>query len=256
VTDTELAWSIATLLAGLFAGRFIAIASLAMPAIKPIDLWSEVCSGCNRRISMAGALPILGYFWKIKGCPGCGTPMPVRQPLIELLSLAIALWALSAVQGPLDLFTAVIGWWLLLIAILDAEHFWLPDRLTIPLTLLGLLSMALIDPLHWTNYAIGAAAGYLCLTALALGYRWLRDREGLGGGDPKLLAAGGALLGWVGLPTVLLWASLAGLTVALSRSVIRGELRMDERIPFGVYLAIGIWLTWLYGPIGGAPFHA
>ncbi len=207
-------------------------------------------------MSLADAIPILGYALRRGVCPDCGTAVPARQTLIELASVTIAFWALFVPSGPLGLFTMVIGWWLLLIAILDAEHFWLPDRLTLTLTLFVLVLILFLDPTRWVSHAAGAAAGYLALTTLAYLYRWLRGREGLGGGDPKLLAAGGALVGVTGLPTVLLWASGTALAVALGVAAFRGGLRGSDRHPFGTYLALGIWLTWLYGPIGGLAYHA
>ena len=67
-----------------------------------------------------------------------------------------------------------------------------------------------------------------------------------------LLAAGaGAWVGWMGLPSVLLWACAAGLSVVLTLAITRRAVSGADRLPFGTFLAIGIWLTWLYGPIGG-----
>ncbi|MNT74661.1 Type 4 prepilin-like proteins leader peptide-processing enzyme [compost metagenome] len=85
---------------------------------------------------------------------------------------------------------------------------------------------------------------------LAWAYRRVRGREGLGVGDPLLLGAGGAWVGWIGLPSVLLWASLAGLSVAAGALAVRRRLSGSDRLPFGAFLAVGLWLTWLYGPLG------
>jgi len=97
---------------------------------------------------------------------------------------------------------------------------------------------------------IGAAAGFGVLWLLALIYKRLRGRDGLGGGDPFLLGAIGAWVGWMGLPSVLLWASLSGLSVVAAKVVLRRPVAGTDRLPFGVFLAIGAWLTWLYGPLG------
>ncbi|MBD3835325.1 A24 family peptidase, partial [Brevundimonas sp.] len=72
----------------------------------------------------------------------------------------------------------------------------------------------------------------------------------LGGGDPFLFAGAGAWVGWMGLPSVLLWACAAGLSVVFAQLVVRRRVSGGDRLPFGVFLAMGIWLTWLYGPLG------
>ena len=81
-------------------------------------------------------------------------------------------------------------------------------------------------------------------------FRSLRGREGLGDGDPILLAAGGAWVGWIGLPSVLLWASAAGLSFVAARLLVGGKVTGEDRLPFGPCLAVGIWLTWMLGPLG------
>ena len=130
-----------------------------------------------------------------------------------LMALLVFVYAVSLVLVPgwLGLAGALFGWVLLTLALLDAGHFWLPDKLTLPLLLLGL---AIVNEPPLLHRLIGAAAGYAVLALIALAYRAARGREGLGGGDPKLLAAIGAWLGWQALPFVLLAASLAGLAWA------------------------------------------
>jgi leader peptidase (prepilin peptidase)/N-methyltransferase len=97
---------------------------------------------------------------------------------------------------------------------------------------------------------VGAFVGWAALTFLSATYRRLRGREGLGGGDAWLLAGGGAWVGWVALPTALVWAAGAGLAAAAALALARRPIAGGQHIPFGVPLAAGIWLAWLYGPIG------
>jgi leader peptidase (prepilin peptidase)/N-methyltransferase len=144
---------------------------------------------------------------------------------------------------------------ILLAAILAAcsaidVHAWrLPDILTLPLAALGLLVSAATGaaPLWWA--AASAALGFLLLAGVAWGYRRVRGRAGLGLGDAKLLAASGAWLGAAALPTVLLWATGAGLVCVLLAHRRGGTLNGASRLPFGPFLAFGFWLVWLYGPL-------
>ena len=178
-------------------------------------------------------------------------PGPRRYALMALGAAAVGVWAALAQPTPLAaVLTALLGWQLLLISVIDAEHFRLPDQLTLPLLATGGLAAVLLDHTAPLDALIGAAAGFASLWLLAFAYRRLRGREGLGDGDPFLLAAGGAWVGWIGLPGVLLWASAAGLSLVAARLLTGNRVSAADRLPFGPCLAVGIWLTWLLGPPG------
>lgn len=174
-----------------------------------------------------------------------------RQALMAVAGAGIG--ACAALAQPTSLaavLTSLLGWQLLLIAVIDAEHFRLPDRLTLPLLFAGGLAASLPGQTAPLDALIGAAVGFAGLWLLAIAYRRLRGREGLGDGDPILLAAGGAWVGWIGLPSVLLWASAAGLSLVAARLLIGKRVSGTDRVPFGPCLAVGIWMTWLIGPLG------
>lgn len=175
----------------------------------------------------------------------------LRYAAFSLAAAALGAWAAQSQDTvSATLLTAMLGWMLLLIAVVDAEHFWLPDQLTLPLGAAGLGAAILPNGTGLLNAAIGAAVGFAGLWLLAFAYKRLRGRDGLGGGDPFLLAAGGAWVGWIGLPSVLLWASAAGLSLVLASRVRGKGLGGGDRLAFGVFLAVGIWMTWQFGPIG------
>lgn len=186
-----------------------------------------------------------------KAEPETSTRRWIRRGGFAVGGAVIGIWAgLSQDTLSAALLTAVLGWGLLLIAMIDAEHFWLPDELTLPLAAAGLGAALLPNGTGMLNSVIGAAAGFAGLWLLAFAYRRIRGRDGLGGGDPFLLAAGGAWVGWIGLPSVLLWAAAAGLSLVLARAVMRKPMSGDDRLAFGVFLSAGIWMTWLFGPLG------
>jgi len=139
--------------------------------------------------------------------------------------------------GTLFAFLTILSW-------VDAKTYRLPDKYTLPLIPLGILQAWLLTG-DWKKAVIGAVIGYAVFVAIEYGFKALRGKDGLGRGDAKLLAAGGAWCGWAGLPFIVLIASGTGLVAALMPSVRhRAEL---GRIPFGPFLAFGIFMVWAAG---------
>ncbi len=175
--------------------------------------------------------------------------LPPHRALIALV-FAAALIASAVMLAPGALAASVVlavtlAW----ASLVDIERRLLPDVLTLGLTVCG-VAMALAGPAAelWSRSA-GAIAGYALPAGIALIYRQIRHRDGLGLGDAKLLAAAGAWLGWAVLPFVLLIAATAGLAfVALGRLFVRRA--PDERIAFGPFIAAGFWCCWLLSRSG------
>jgi leader peptidase (prepilin peptidase)/N-methyltransferase len=167
-----------------------------------------------------------------------------------LLALSVASWAAIVDHDAVWLWTTcALGWALLALAWIDAEHMRLPDVLTLPLLAAGLGVQALVRPERLSENVLGAIIGYAGFRGIAVVYQAIRGREGLGGGDAKLLAVGGAWLGWNALPDIVLLAALlAILAVAIMRMF--GHI-MDRvtAVPFGPFLAASLWVSYLYGPL-------
>jgi leader peptidase (prepilin peptidase)/N-methyltransferase len=136
---------------------------------------------------------------------------------------------------------------LLYLAYIDWHTFRLPNVITLPLIFLG-LAFNWVSELRFTSPSsafIGAFLGYTMLWALNAGYRLLKNRNGIGMGDAKLLAALGAYLGWSSLPSILLVASIAGILGGITWLKWRGH-QLQQAFPFGPFLAIAgiIELLW------------
>jgi leader peptidase (prepilin peptidase)/N-methyltransferase len=193
-----------------------------------------------------------------------GGPIDRRHLALELAASAIGALALIAVPGWAGLAGALLGWALLALLALDTEHFWLPDAITLPLLAAGLL----LGLGSFEERLLGAAVGGGLLLALAIAYRALRGRDGLGLGDVKLMAALGA---WLSLPLIgplMLLAALTALLLTwLSQRGQRGTPKNGPRqeafsddpagadaaesssrrgwIPFGACLAVAGFPLWL-----------
>jgi len=176
---------------------------------------------------------------------------PGRDIALGLFAGGLGVWA--ALASPTLMFaaaSALLAWQLLMLAVVDGENFWLPDVLTWPLVVTGLFAAWGLEPEALAGRGLGAAVGFASLSAIGWLYRRMRGRDGLGGGDPFLMAGAGAWVGWQGLASVMLWAGIAGLSLVLARRLTGKGVSGGDALPFGVFLAIGIWLTWLYGPLG------
>ena len=138
------------------------------------------------------------------------------------------------------LFGLVLLGTLIVLSWTDIKQYRLPDKFTFPLIALGLAEGFLEGDLK--ARLIGMALGYLAFLSIEYGFKALRGKDGLGRGDAKLLAAGGAWCGWMGLPFIVLIASGFGLLAALMPSVRRSA--ENGRIPFGPFLALGIFMVW------------
>lgn len=240
------------LLAAPFVGSFLALVACRLPAGQTIVFGRSRCSSCARTLSLGDLFPIASWLMTGRRCRGCKTPISAFYPFVEFAALVVAVWSLAAL--PLDLVPlgCLLGWCLLLLAVIDSRTLTLPDELTLPLIAAGLLATWAMTPDRLFDHVLGAALGGAALWLIAALYYRMRGREGLGLGDAKLLAAAGAWLGWQGLGSVILIAAVSALVLILGRSAMGHRLSSEDPLPFGPFLALGIWVTWLYGPLGPA----
>lgn len=224
-------------------GSFLGVLIRRLPDGRPIAFVRSACEACGRTLPPCELVPLASFVLLRGRCRGCGARIGWFHPAIEAAATIVAASAaLAGVQGWRLWAGCGLGWTLLVLAWIDWRDFLLPDALTLPLLLAG-LGVAWHDGAA-PAAALGAALGYLGLWLVGLLYRTLRGRDGLGQGDAKLLAAGGAWLGAAALPWVVFWAALFGLALALLAR--RRQLALALALPFGPPLAAAIWLAWLW----------
>jgi leader peptidase (prepilin peptidase)/N-methyltransferase len=239
--------------AGLVFGSFIAALTARWPAGRSIAAGRSHCDHCDTTLGPTELVPVASFIALGGRCRHCGGSIAPRHLGIELAAAAIGALALFVAPDATGWLGAAFGWGLLALAILDVEHFWLPDRLVLPLGLAG-LAASLLAPPDLASRLIGAAAGYAALAALAALYRRRTGRTGLGGGDPKLLGAIGAWLGWQALPFVLVMAASLGLLLVLLDRLAGREVTRHSRVPLGALLAAAAWPLWLMASLGRLPW--
>jgi leader peptidase (prepilin peptidase)/N-methyltransferase len=231
---------------GAIIGSFIATLAVRWPQGRSAMRGRSACDACGAPIGAARLIPLVSFVVQRGRAACCGVSIDRLHPIAELLAAAIGAISLAVAPGLWQAAGgALFGWLLLTLALLDARHGWLPDRLTLALALLGLAAGLAGLPPALPDRLIGGAAGFLLFAIIRHGYRLLRHREGMGGGDVKLFGAIGLWLGWQALPMVLLGAALAGLVWASAEMALGKRLTATSSVPFGVFLALAAWASWM-----------
>jgi leader peptidase (prepilin peptidase)/N-methyltransferase len=278
-------------LLGLAFGSFLNVCLSRWPEGESVVRPRSHCRDCDHALAWWENLPLLSWLALRGRCRKCGAWIGLRYPLVELAIGVLWAWIASGaypdVPGdfvPSQLLVYVFAlrilqmflmWLLVAMAVLDAEHFWLPNFLTIPGTAIGLASATLdpfilvkLDPLTglpltegmdgmrfglWTPGII-RLGGILIAAGLMLLIRWLykliRKREGMGLGDVKLMAM---LAAWLGLPGALLAFGLGAVLGAFAALVLLAVPARDSesgaatKLPFGTFLCIGGIVSSLWG---------
>ena len=237
------------IVAAPFVGSFLSVLIQRLPHGRDVAWRRSACPTCGHTLSPLDLFPIVSWLVLRAKCRYCGGQISAIYPIAELTALMIAVWAAATVTDVMIWPTCVLGWALAALAIIDFRNFILPDLLTLPLLLCGLGVAWVLDPEAFVWHGIAALTGFVVFAGLGWVYHRLRGREGLGLGDAKLLAAAGAWVSLTGLPSVVLWGSLSALAFALFNGLRGWALTRTTPIAFGTHLCLGIWLTWLYGPL-------
>ncbi len=216
----------------------------------PIAFARSACPHCGTPLGVTDLVPLVSFVLLRGRCRYCRAAIGPFHLMVELAAIAVALWAMLADPGRIWI-ACSLGWTLLTLAWIDWTEFLLPDVLTLPLLLVGLALTLVWDPDALADHCVAVIVGYLAFVGLAFAYRRLRGRDGLGGGDAKLIAAAGAWCGVAALPFVILGSALLGLLAALLAALAGRAITSTTRIPFGPCIALAFWLVWLYGPLSG-----
>lgn len=207
----------------------------------------SACPQCAAPVPGGYNIPVVGYLLLRGRCARCEAAIPLRYPLVEILSALLSAWlGWHYGLGNAGLAALAFAYFLIALSVIDAQTQLLPDSLTLSLLWLGLLVNLNGSFAPLSDAVLGAAAGYLALWAIYWFFRLATGKEGMGYGDFKLMAALGAWLGWQALPLILLLASCLGAVIGIAMVLMKRKAA-DQALPFGPYLAIAGMLMLLYG---------
>lgn len=238
-------WAGAIFWFGACLGSFANVVIYRLPKNESVVTPRSRCGSCGKQIAFYDNIPILSWFILRGKCRNCRASYSFRYPFVELLmgSLFAGLYLMYGFQWTLVEYL-ILAFGLVVISFIDLDHFIIPDEFSLSGIVIGLVGSLLNPERDFWAAAAGVLMGGGFLWAVAYGYLLLRKEEGMGGGDIKLLAWIGAVLGWVSIPFVILVSSLLGGIVGImTMSKDRG---LKTTIPFGPFLALAA-LIFIFG---------
>ena len=236
-------------LLGAIVGSFLNVCIYRIPAGESIVRPRSRCGSCGSSIKWYQNVPIFSFLALRGRCAACGARISWRYPLVE--ALTGGLFALLVFRFGPQPFVPVL---MLLVAILvaitfiDLDHQIIPDVISLPGIAIGFLGSFLLPWVSWSDSLLGLLLGGGSLYLVAAGYSLFTGKEGMGGGDIKLLAMIGAFLGWKAVLPIVFFSSVFGTLVGVPVMLVK---RADGKlaIPFGPFLSAGAIVYLLWGPL-------
>jgi leader peptidase (prepilin peptidase) / N-methyltransferase len=232
---------------GAVIGSFLNVCIARIPEGKSVVSPPSHCPQCTMPIRWYQNIPVISYLWLRGRCAGCGLPIPIRYLFVEVLTGVLFVYILSRFGFQ---YATLLCWifasLLVVITFIDLDHQIVPDVLSLPGIGVGLAGAILIPWIPWSDSLFGILLGGGILYLVAFGYELLTKREGMGGGDIKLLAMLGAFLGWQAIFPIILLSSLIGTLVGVPWMLLNKKTTTFA-IPFGPFLAAAALIYLFFG---------
>lgn len=233
--------------AGSAIGSFLNVLICRIPEGLSVVFPASHCPRCKHAIRYYDNIPVISYLLLRGMCRDCREKISIRYPLIEILAALMCLllfWKYGLGLQFVVAFVFVCS--LIVITFIDFDHQIIPDMITLPGIPLFSLIAVLVMGVPWLEVLIGIIAGGGFLYAIAVAYELITKREGMGGGDIKLLAMMGGFLGWKSLLFIVFVSSLVGALVGITIVVAKGK-DMKYAVPFGPFLSMAAVLYLFIG---------
>ncbi len=224
--------------AGAAIGSFLNVLIYRIPEGQSIVFPSSRCPKCTHSIRFYDNIPIISYLVLRGRCRDCREKISLRYPIVEAITALLSMflfWKYGLSIKYVFSFTFTCA--LIVITFIDLDHQIIPDVITLPGIPLFFLMAFFFMGIPILEALLGILIGGGCLFAIAFLYEIITKREGMGGGDIKLLAMLGAFLGWKSIFFILFVSSLLGAVVGISVMIAKGK-DMKYAVPFGPFLSI------------------
>lgn len=231
---------------GLIFGSFFNVCIVRLPKDESVVSKRSHCPKCKDAFPWYLNIPILSYLWLRGRCRKCKERISIEYPLVELLTGFLFLWLFYRYGISVHFLAyAIYLSALLVITVIDIHHQIIPNEISLPGIVVGFIMALVTGDILWWQSLLGVFFGGGLFFLIAFLYEKLAGREGLGGGDVKLLAMIGAWQGWQSILLVVVLSSFVGSVVGITMMVIQRK-NLKFAIPFGPFLALGavIYLIW------------
>jgi len=228
---------------GLVFGSFLNVLVYRLPRrISIADPPNSFCPNCEVKIKWYDNIPVLSYIFLKGRCRNCGWKIPLRYPLVELLTAFCFLLSFWFSNSAVEAFTlSALAFSVILLTFVDLEFMIIPDTSIVIIIIFGII-YSIIN----RSFVINLITSVVTFSILLL-VRKL-SKNGLGFGDVKLFGAAGLFLGPVGSVIAMLIASLSGIAFVIVPLLMK-KINMKTKIPFGPFLGWGIYVTVLFKPL-------
>jgi len=229
---------------GCIWGSFSNVCIYRLPLNISVTKGRSYCLSCQKQINWFDNIPLVSFIVLMAKCRHCSTKIDFKYFLVELISglnfLIIFYFFGISIES---LLLIILSIFFLIIYFIDLKHFIIPNELTYPLIVLGFGKTFLTNQNYfifpdYLNSIIGGVAGYTIIWLIIFLYKKLKNIEGMGLGDAKLLAAMGFWFGWICLPFILFFSSLIALITNVP-SLLNKTKDLQTKIPFGPYIILG-----------------
>lgn len=231
---------------GAIFGSFGNVIIYRLPKGESVVKPRSYCYSCKTQVKWYDNIPIFSWFILRGKCRKCGAKFSIRYPMVELLTgvlFALSFHYAGFSWNLVEYLIFVFG--LVVCTFIDIDHMILPDEFTLSGIVIGLVGAALNPHREFLDALWGVLMGGGFLWAMAYVYYLLTKQEGMGGGDIKLLAWIGAILGWKAIPFVIMSSAIVGSVIGIIIAR-KQKAGLKTVIPFGPYLALGAVL-YLFG---------
>jgi leader peptidase (prepilin peptidase)/N-methyltransferase len=240
-------WQIVSIIFGALIGSFLNVCIFRLPKEESIVWPGSYCPHCKKPIKFYDNVPLVSYLFLRGRCRNCHSPISFQYPLIEgITALASLILFLKFGFSLSYLFYFLFVAALIVITVIDLYHQIIPDVISLPGIGVGLIASLIVRQITFFNSLAGILVGGGSLFLVATIYQWLFKREGMGGGDVKLLAMIGAFLGWKAVILTILVSSLVGSITGIFIMILKGK-DFKYAIPFGPFLSIGAVVSLSFG---------
>lgn len=224
---------------GAIVGSFLNVVILRLPTgDRSLVTPPSECPKCKTRIRWYDNIPILSFLFLLGKCRYCKTKISFQYPFVELTTalLSLALYTKFGLSFEFFFYFLFVSA-LIPIIFIDIAHQIIPDKISLPGIVMGFIGSFFCSELTWQQSGLGIFLGGGILYAIAEGYYLITKREGMGGGDIKLLAMLGGFLGWQSLMFIIFFSSFTGSIIGIGAMFSQGK-GGKTRIPFGPFLAV------------------